>query len=307
MPPGTRAAARATPRPGDDVHAVGRPRPPRSRSCSPGTWRSTRRWSTASTRTSAACSPRSTSSASSTTRSSCSLSDNGASREGEAVGTTAYFRAPACRERDDIEDSTPTAPASTCSAARRRIAALPARLGDGVEHAVPALQDQHPRRRPLGAVHRVVAGRRRRRPAASRAPVGARHRRAADAARAHRRRRGPTSATASRSQPLAGHELRAGARRRRRARAPHREQYFEMNGHRGYYRDGWEVVTLHQPLTAVRRPRVGALRPAERPDRAPRPRGRAARAGRRAGRGVGGRRRGRTRCTRSTRAHGSGT
>ena len=27
------------------------------------------------------------------------------------------------------------------------------------------------------------------------------------------------------------------------------EQYFEMNGHRGYYRDGWEVVTLHEPRT----------------------------------------------------------
>jgi predicted oxidoreductase len=23
----------------------------------------------------------------------------------------------------------------------------------------------------------------------------------------------------------------------------------EMNGHRGYYADGWEIVTLHQPLT----------------------------------------------------------
>ncbi|MEZ5383525.1 MAG: arylsulfatase [Microthrixaceae bacterium] len=27
------------------------------------------------------------------------------------------------------------------------------------------------------------------------------------------------------------------------------EQYYEMLGHRGYYRDGWEVVTLHYPLT----------------------------------------------------------
>jgi arylsulfatase A-like enzyme len=33
------------------------------------------------------------------------------------------------------------------------------------------------------------------------------------------------------------------------APSTHREQIFEMNGHRGYYRDGWEVVTLHQPLT----------------------------------------------------------
>lgn len=32
--------------------------------------------------------------------------------------------------------------------------------------------------------------------------------------------------------------------------AVHREQYYEMIGHRGYYRDGWGVVTLHQPLTS---------------------------------------------------------
>lgn len=29
----------------------------------------------------------------------------------------------------------------------------------------------------------------------------------------------------------------------------HLEQYFEMQGHRGYYRDGWEIVTRHRPLT----------------------------------------------------------
>jgi arylsulfatase A-like enzyme len=29
----------------------------------------------------------------------------------------------------------------------------------------------------------------------------------------------------------------------------HREQHYEMVGHRGFYRDGWEVVTLHQPFT----------------------------------------------------------
>lgn len=31
----------------------------------------------------------------------------------------------------------------------------------------------------------------------------------------------------------------------------HREQVFEMTGHRGLYRDGWEVVTRHQPLTPI--------------------------------------------------------
>ena len=29
----------------------------------------------------------------------------------------------------------------------------------------------------------------------------------------------------------------------------HPEQHYEMHGHRGMYRDGWEAVTLHQPMT----------------------------------------------------------
>jgi arylsulfatase A-like enzyme len=33
------------------------------------------------------------------------------------------------------------------------------------------------------------------------------------------------------------------------APSTHREQHLEQLGHRGFYRDGWEVVTLHQPLT----------------------------------------------------------
>ncbi len=37
------------------------------------------------------------------------------------------------------------------------------------------------------------------------------------------------------------------------AEAPstHPEQHYEMVGHRGYYKDGWEIVTLHQPLTQI--------------------------------------------------------
>jgi arylsulfatase A-like enzyme len=31
----------------------------------------------------------------------------------------------------------------------------------------------------------------------------------------------------------------------------HPEQIYEMVGHRGFYRDGWEAVTLHQPLTPI--------------------------------------------------------
>jgi arylsulfatase A-like enzyme len=33
------------------------------------------------------------------------------------------------------------------------------------------------------------------------------------------------------------------------APSTHTEQIYECNGHRGLYRDGWELVTLHQPLT----------------------------------------------------------
>ena len=33
------------------------------------------------------------------------------------------------------------------------------------------------------------------------------------------------------------------------AASSHREQVYEISGHRGYYRDGWEVVTRHEPFT----------------------------------------------------------
>nr|MBA3302607.1 arylsulfatase [Acidimicrobiia bacterium] len=49
-------------------------------------------------------------------------------------------------------------------------------------------------------------------------------------------------------QPLAGTSLGA-ALGDAGAAHPHTEQYFEMNGHRGFYRDGWEIVTRHVPLT----------------------------------------------------------
>jgi arylsulfatase len=31
----------------------------------------------------------------------------------------------------------------------------------------------------------------------------------------------------------------------------HPEQYYEIRGHRGYYRDGWEIVTLHYPQARI--------------------------------------------------------
>ena len=44
---------------------------------------------------------------------------------------------------------------------------------------------------------------------------------------------------------MAGTTFAPTLRRRRRTRRPRTEQFYEMVGHRGYYRDGWEVVTLH--------------------------------------------------------------
>ncbi|MCH7788667.1 MAG: arylsulfatase [Acidobacteria bacterium] len=37
-----------------------------------------------------------------------------------------------------------------------------------------------------------------------------------------------------------------------RADSTHSEQYYEMVGHRGFYRDGWSAVTCHQPRTSFR-------------------------------------------------------
>ncbi|MCB1013468.1 MAG: hypothetical protein KDB15_17565, partial [Microthrixaceae bacterium] len=34
------------------------------------------------------------------------------------------------------------------------------------------------------------------------------------------------------------------------ASSSHGDQYYEMIGHRGFYRDGWSAVTCHQPQTA---------------------------------------------------------
>ena len=205
-----------------------------------------RRWSTASTRTSDACSPRSTSSASSTTRSSCSRPTTAASREGEEVGTQLVLRAPAPGRRRRRRPR-PHRPARRAA----DHAALPAWLGDGVEHAVPPLQDQHPRR--VGtrcrSSCRGPSARRRRGAGGFRAPVQPRHRCAADAAatcsgidppgRARRRRRCCRSPARSFAPTLGDADTPAATT------AP----WSEMDGHRGYYRDGWEIVTLHQPLT----------------------------------------------------------
>ena len=128
-------------------------------------------------------------------------------------------------------------------------AALPARLGHGVGHAVAAVQAAHVRRRPHGAVHRRRSRGAGRPPEARALPVPARHRPAADAHRARRARRARSNVTGVPVQDRARVELRRSARRCGTAPSTHPEQHYAMLGHRGYYRDGWEVVTNHRPFT----------------------------------------------------------
>ena len=225
---------------------LGRPRPTTSRRCSPGTWRSTRRWSTASTRRRPAARRRS--------------SRAGRARQHDLRLHVRQRRVPRGRG-----GRAPPATSSTCSGqpdleadlrpprpARRPAdhAALPAGLGDGVEHAVPALQDQHPRRRALGARSSLSW------PGAGSADAGATARQYAhvtdllptllDLTGVERPDRAPRPARCSRWPAPASPPTLTDAGRTRR---PRTEQVYEMAGHRGFYRDGWEVVTRHQPLT----------------------------------------------------------
>jgi arylsulfatase A-like enzyme len=58
----------------------------------------------------------------------------------------------------------------------------------------------------------------------------------------------PTSRHGQPLKPIAGLSF-LGSWTSADAPSTHSEQYTEMVGHRGFYRDGWEAVTLHQPFT----------------------------------------------------------
>ena len=180
------AARRATPS-ATTTWCRGTTSPTASGSCSPVTWRSTRRWSTASTRARVDCSPRSTSSGERDNTIVIFTSDNGASREGESVGTTSYYVHLLAGRRRRRRPRPPRPDRRSPDHA-----ALPAGLGHGLEHAVAPLQDQHPRRWALDPVHRVVARalRRRRGRRCVPPPVRPPHRRPADRLRPDRHRSG---------------------------------------------------------------------------------------------------------------------
>ena len=104
-------------------------------------------------------------------------SDNGASREGQAFGTTQYFDALRMFYDKKTTDSIDRDLAALEVDRRTdQHAALSARLGDGLQHAVSSLQGQHPRRRPQGADGDVVAGALARRGGRDAVAICARHR-----------------------------------------------------------------------------------------------------------------------------------
>ena len=85
-------------------------------------------------------------------------SDNGGSRRSGTrhVGVLSHPRQSDPPEQPRLGGSRPSE--SRCQG-YRPVAALSDGVGDGVEHAVPALQDQHAPGRASGALHRPLAGR----------------------------------------------------------------------------------------------------------------------------------------------------
>ena len=159
-------------------------------------------------------------------------------------------------DRADRRRSTPDSRVLDEIGGPQHLAALPAGLGDGLQHAVPALQDHDVPRR--SQVPFVVSW-------------PAPHRRGdADRARQYAhvtdvlptlldligRRRARRAATAG--PPSRSTASRSPRRSRRRRAAAHTEQYSECVGNRGFYQDGWEAVTLHQPGTPFSDERVAS-------------------------------------------------
>ena len=225
--------------------AVGRPLRPRSSSCSPGTWRCSRRWSTTSTRTSAAWSTRSRSWASSTTRSSSSCPTTARHARARRSGTTAYYVH--LLQGDDIDADFARArphrrarrPRRTTRAAGRWLGNTPFRL-----YKINTHQGGHSV--PFIVSWPDAARRRRGRESGASTPTSPTCCRRCSTASASSTR---PSATGSPLPPVDGTSFARRSSTTPTAPSRHPEQLYEMNGHRGYYRDGWEVVTLHQPLT----------------------------------------------------------
>ena len=231
------------------------------------------------------------------------LSDNGASREGEACGHDVVLPHPR------VARTSRTSRTSQFDRDRIDLAGGPQALvhyprGWAMASNTPfrLYKINTHCRRPLGAVHPVVAPRGRRRGAAR--PVGPRHRRAAHVVRARpasnaRRARNGIAA------PAAGrHEPGAGAGRPGGPPTSADRSTSRWRATAATTTADWEVVTRHEPLTEFGDHEWELYDLAEDRTEIARPRRRAARAGGRAGGRRGRRRRGRTRCTRSRRGRG---
>ena len=168
-------------------------------------------------------------------------SDNGASREGEAVGTTAYYVH--LLQGDDVDadaarldeiggpTTTPHYPRGWAMAGNTpfRLYKINTHAGG---HSVPCIVSW-----PTGSIGDATF-RRQYQHVTDVLPTLVDLCGLAMPAERHGRRLAP-AAGASIGPTLIDAE----------APSTHSEQLYEQLGHRGFYRDGWEVVTLHQPLT----------------------------------------------------------
>ena len=126
------------------------------------------------------------------------------------------------------------------------LAALPARLGDGLQHAIPAIQGVDLPRRSQRPADRVMAEVDPARPDRAR-PVHPRHR-----PPAHPRGAGRSLGTrlATVSRPTRSHGVSfAASFEDPTAPSGHDEQYYECVGHRAFHRGDWRAVTFHQAGT----------------------------------------------------------
>ena len=288
-----RAPARATPRRAT-TSVRGTTSAATSAGCSRATWRSTRRWSTASTRTSGDFGRALDELGVLDDTIFVFTSDNGGSREGEArghvgllphAGVEEHHGHGGHRRRPARASTSSAAPGRSCHYPRGWAMAsnTPFRLykinTHAGGHSVPFIVSW-PSRTRTAAARRAASGRS--------SPTCCR--RVLELAGVE-----PPASSARPSVAPAAARARASRRscgdRRLDARPP-LEQYFEMDGHRGYYRDGLGDRDPARAAHPVRRPRVGAVRPARPTEPRPRPRAGATRAGRGAGRRAGRRRRG---------------
>ncbi len=174
-------------------------------------------------------------------------SDNGGSREGEEVGTSSYYVH--LLQGDDVDadharldllggpQTTPHYPRGWAMASNTpfRLYKINTHAGG---HTVPFIVSW-PERLGSGQVTAPATS------AASTATSPMCCRRSASSSASIR----PVERDGTPLLPRAGASFVADPRRSGRRRAATGRTVEEMNGHRGYYEDGWEIVTLHQPLT----------------------------------------------------------